>query len=230
MLPLLVGVLIKVYDDFVDDIPILTNAYGIASLRTLTTAALTLVLARDLWLCLTFAVFNVVCAWSDWTRYSGPHDVSLWGLTLLCLAASWSHRPSFGQVDAGIALGFLGVALFEPIGFPEETSWCKAVSRFLGAWVLLTAVFVLRRIGSSMRSLTWMFGGYAMASSLTQVARLCYPHARHEEESIHSDVNPSSKSPPGCVGDDDLPELRRAVNQERSPVGHGGEERREDNP
>jgi len=172
MLPFLVGGLIKVYDDFVDDDPILTDERGVASLRTLLTAALTLVLAGDLWLCLTFTAFNGACAWADWSRYSGPHDVSLWGLLALCLVMGWSHRPPLGQFDAGVVVGLLGLALFEPIAFPEETSWLKGLSRFWGAWTLLTAALVLRRIGPSMRSLLWMFGGYALASSVAQVLKL----------------------------------------------------------
>lgn len=172
MLPFLLGVLLKVYDDIVDDVSVLVNEHVIASLRTLQVAVATLVLSRDLWLCSVFGLFNAVCAWSDWSRYSGPHDISYWGLGALCLSLSWTHRPPLGQLDAGIVVGLLGLALFEPIAFPEETSWMKAASRFWGAWTLLTAAVVLRRIGSSMRSLLWMFGGYALASSVVQMLRL----------------------------------------------------------
>ena len=89
MLPFLLGVLLKVYDDFVDDVPVLTNEHGVASLRTLQIALAALVLSRDLWICFGFVLFNAVCAWADWSRYSGPHDVSYWALAGLCLALSW---------------------------------------------------------------------------------------------------------------------------------------------
>lgn len=172
MLPFLLGVLLKVYDDFVDDIPVLTNEYAIASLGTLQIALATLVLSSDFWICLVFGLFNAVCAWADWSRYSGPHDVSYWALGALCLAMSWRNRPALGQFDAGVGVGLVGLALFEPIAFPEETSAFKALSRFWGAWSLFTAALVLRRIGQSARSLMWMFGGYSLASSLFQVASL----------------------------------------------------------
>lgn len=172
MLPFLVGVLLKIYDDFVDDEPILTNEYVITSLRTLQIGVAALVLSRDLWICLTFAVFNAVCAWADWSRYSGPHDVSYWSLLIVCLVMSYSHRPPLGQFDAGVVIGLVGLALFEPIAFPEETSVFKGLSRFSGGWSLLTAALVLRRIGDSARSLLWMFGGYGVASSMGQLLKL----------------------------------------------------------
>jgi hypothetical protein len=219
MLSFLTGVLIKVYDDFVDDIPVLTNAYVVASLRTLLPAALALCLAGDLWLWLGFTLFNSVCAWSDWSRYSGPHDVSLWPLTALCLTMSWKHRPPLGQFDAGIVIGLLGVALFEPIAFPEETSVLKGLSRFWGAWSLFTAALVLRRIGASARSLLWMFGGYSLASSMAQMLRLCEPHARHEDQGVHEDVHAPPSRLPRRVPNENLPELRRGVNPEGAPHG-----------
>lgn len=172
MLPFLLGVLLKVYDDFVDDVPVLTNDYVIASLGTLQIALAALVLSSDLWICLVFGLFNAVCAWADWSRYSGPHDVSYWALAALCLAMSWRNRPALGQFDAGVVIGLVGLALFEPIAFPEETSWLKGLSRFWGAWSLFTAALVLRRVGASARSLLWMFGGYSLASSMAQMLSL----------------------------------------------------------
>lgn len=179
LLPFLVGALLKVYDDFVDDEPILTNAYVVACLQTLKCACVALLLASDLWIWGLFAAFNAACAWSDWSRYSGPHDVSYWALLPLCLLQSWSHRPSLGPFDAGVAVGFVGLALFEPIAFPEETSVLKGLSRFWGAWSLFTAVLVLRRLGSSMRAAMVMFGAYSLASSVGQMLKLteCIPPA-----------------------------------------------------
>jgi hypothetical protein len=172
MLPFLLGVLLKVYDDVVDDNRVLTNEYVITSLRTLQIALAALVLSSDLWICLGFALFNGLCALSSWGEYSRPHVVSYWALGALCLAMSWTHRPPFGSLDIAVLVGLAGVAVFEPIAFPEETSAFKALSRFWGAWSLFTAALVLRRIGQSARSLLWMFGGYSLASSLFQVASL----------------------------------------------------------
>jgi len=172
MLSFLTGVLLKVYDDFVDDIPVLTNEYAITSLRTLQIGVSALVLASDLWICLGFVLFNGLCALSSWDEYSRPHVVSYWALGLLCLAMSWSHRPPFGSLDIAVLVGLLGLAVFEPIAFPEETSVLKALSRFWGAWSLFTGALVLRRIGASARSLLWMFGGYSLASSLAQMLSL----------------------------------------------------------
>lgn len=177
LLAFLVGVLVKVYDDVVDDEPILTDPHVIASLETLKCVCIAYLLAGDLWLTLLFIAFNGVCAWSDWSRYSGPRDASYIAATPLWLAQSWSQRPPLGQSDAGVAAGFLGLALFEPIAFPEETSWLKGLSRFWGAWTLLTAALVLQRVGSSMRAALVMFGGYALASSMVQMLTLtgCIP-------------------------------------------------------
>lgn len=172
LLPFLVGALLKVYDDFVDDEPILKNAYVVACLQTLKCACVALLLASDLWIWGLFTAFNAACAWADWSRYSGPHDVSYWTLIPLCLLQSWSHRPPLGPFDAGVAIGFVGLALFEPTAFPEETSVLKGLSRFWGAWSLLTAALVLRRVGDSMRAAMVMFGGYALASSMGQMLKL----------------------------------------------------------
>lgn len=172
MLAFLVGVLLKVYDDYVDDVPVLTNEYGVTILRTLQIALTTLVLAGDFWICLIFALFNGVCAMSSATEYSRPHVVSYLVLAPLLLLVSWPHRPSIGHADLAVCVGLLGIALFEPKAFPEETSWQKGLSRFVGAWNLLNAAVLFRTITPSTRSLLWMFGGYALASSMTQLLRL----------------------------------------------------------
>lgn len=172
MLAFLVGVLLKVYDDFVDDDPVLTSEYVVTTLRTLQIALTALVLAGDFWICLTFALFNGLCAISSATEYSRPHVVSYLVLTPLLLVLSWSHRSSFGPVDLAVLVGLLGVALFEPKAFPEETSWLKGLSRFSGAWSLLSAAVLFQRITPSTRSLLWMFGGYSLASSIAQMVRL----------------------------------------------------------
>lgn len=217
MLPVLTGILLKLYDDFVDDNPVLTNEYVVASLRALQIGVVTLVLANDLWLCIGFALFNGACALSSWSEYSRPHVVSYWALGVLCLAMSWRHRPAIGSLDIAVLIGLLGIAVFEPIGFPEETSGLKGMARFLGAWVLLTGAIAFRRIGASARSLLWMFGGYALASSIAQMLRLCYPSACHVDQGVHEDVHASTRRPPGGVPDENLPEFPRGVNPEGTP-------------
>jgi hypothetical protein len=219
MLSFLTGVLIKVYDDFVDDIPVLTNEYAITSLRALTIAVTALALAQDFWIYLGFVLFNGLCALSSWTEYSRPHVVSSIAVAPVILPLVWSHRPPFGSLDIAVLVGLLGVAVFEPIAFPEETSWLKGLSRFWGAWSLFTAALVLRRIGASARSLLWMFGGYSLASSLAQMLRLCDPDARHEDQGVHEDVHAPPSRLPGRVANENLPELRRGVNPESAPRG-----------
>jgi hypothetical protein len=172
MLPFLLGVLLKIYDDFVDDNPVLTNEYVITSLRTLQIGIAALVLAGDFWICLGFALFNGLCALSSWSEYSRPHVVSYWALGILCFGMSWTHRPPFGSLDVAVLVGLIGVAIFEPIAYPEETSFLKGLSRFWGAWSLFTGAIALRRIGASARSLLWMFGGYSLASSVAQMLSL----------------------------------------------------------
>lgn len=179
MLPFLLGVLLKIYDDFVDDDPVLTNEYVIASLRTVQSGLAALVLAGDFWICLGVVLFNGLCALSSWDEYSRPHVMSYWALGALCLGLSWPHRPAIGPIDTAVLIGLLGVAVFEPKAFPEETSWLKGLGRFWGAWCLLSAALLFRRITSSTRSLLWMFGGYSLASSLAQMLRLFPSGWRH---------------------------------------------------
>jgi hypothetical protein len=177
LLALVAGVLLKVYDDFVDDDPILTNAYLVSALRTLQIAVISLLLAGDFWLCSLFVIFNGACALSSWAEYSQPHVVSYWALAPLLLAVSWSHRPSLLPSDLGVLVGAIGSAVFEPKAFPEEVSVLKGLFRFAAAWGLLTAALLLRRISSSARSALVLFGGYSLASSMAQLLKLtaCVP-------------------------------------------------------
>jgi len=171
-LAFLVGVLFKVYDDFVDDEQILTDEYGVTALRTLQSALSAVVLANDFGLCLVFALFNGLCALSSVQEYSRPHVVSYAVLSPILLALSWPTRPSLGSTDWAVIVGLLGLALFEPKAFPEETSWLKGVSRLWGAVVLLTAVRVIPRLSPSVVSALLMFAGYSLASSMAQMLKL----------------------------------------------------------
>ena len=85
LLPFLVGILLKVYDDFVDDEPILTNEYVVTTLRTLQIGLSAVVLASDFWVCVIFALFNGLCALSSSPEYSRPHVVSYAALSPVSL-------------------------------------------------------------------------------------------------------------------------------------------------
>lgn len=167
-----VGVLLKIYDDFVDDDPILTNEYAVTTLRTLQSACTALVLANDFWVCLVFALFNGLCALSSFTEYSRPHVVSYVVLTPILLALSWSKRTPLQGLDWAVIVALMGVAVFEPKAFPEETSWLKGLSRLWGGASLLTAVLCFPHLNPSIVSALVMFAGYSLASSMTQMLKL----------------------------------------------------------
>lgn len=172
LLPFLVGILLKVYDDFVDDEPILTNEYVVTTLRTLQIGLSAVVLASDFWVCVIFALFNGLCALSSSPEYSRPHVVSYAALSPFLLVLSWSSRSPLGSIDWAVIVALLGVALFEPKAFPEETSWLKGGSRLWGAMSLLTAVLCFPHLNPSVRAAALMFGGYSLASSMGQMLKL----------------------------------------------------------
>lgn len=172
LLAFLAGALLKVYDDFVDDEPILTNPYVVACLHSAHIACMMLVLAGDFWVCIVFTLFNLLCAWSDPSRYAGPHDLSYFPLVPLLLYLGWTSRKgSLGTVDWAILSGLLGVALMEPKLFPEEMSWMKFASRLWGATSFLTAILRLP-LHPSMASALAMFAGYSLASTMAQMLKL----------------------------------------------------------
>lgn len=177
LLAFLVGVLLKVYDDFVDDEPILTNEYAVTALRTLQIACTALVLANDFWVCLVFALFNVVCALSSFAEYSRPHVVSYAVLAPFLLALSWSTRTPIQGLDWAVIVALMGVAVFEPKAFPEETSWLKGVSRLWGGVSSITALLCFPQLSPSMVTGLLMFAGYSLASSMAQMLKLtgCIP-------------------------------------------------------
>lgn len=177
LLAFLVGVLLKVYDDFVDDEGILTNETAVTTLRTLQIGLSAVVLAADFWVCLVFAIFNAVCALSSLAEYSRPHVVSYAVLTPILLVLSWSTRTSVGPLDWAMILALTGVALFEPKAFPEETSWIKGLSRLWGGASMLTAVLCFPQLTPSIVTALMMFAGYSLASSMGQMLKLtgCVP-------------------------------------------------------
>jgi len=176
-LAFLAGALLKVYDDFVDDDPLLTNEHVIASLRTAQIVVATLVLARDFWLCLVFGLFNGLCALSSSAEYSRPHVMSYAVVSPLLLAVSWSARSTLGSQDWAVLAAILGLAVFEPKAFPEELSVLKGLSRLLTTVCSITALLCFPRLSASVRSLLWLQAGYCVSSSVTQLLKLtaCVP-------------------------------------------------------
>jgi hypothetical protein len=176
-LAFLAGVLLKVYDDFVDDDPVLTNEHVVASLRTAQIVVATLVLARDFWLCLVFGLFNGLCALSSSEEYSRPHVMSYAIVSPLLLAVSWSARSTLGSLDWAVIAAVLGVAVFEPKAFPEEVSVLKGVARLVTTTLSLTALLCFPRLSASVRSLLWILSGYCVSSSVAQLLKLtaCVP-------------------------------------------------------
>ncbi len=172
VLGFLVGVLLKVYDDFVDDDPVLTNEYVVTTLRTLQIGLSAVVLASDFWVCLVFSLFNILCALSSSPEYSRPHVVSYAVLTPFLLVLSWPTRTPLRSLDWAVIAALLGVALFEPKAFPEETSWFKGVSRLWGGASLLTTVLCFPQLNPSLVTALLMFAGYSLASSMAQMLRL----------------------------------------------------------
>lgn len=171
-LAVLSGLLLKVYDDFVDDDPILTNEYVVTSLRTLQVACTAIVLANDFWVCLVFALFNGLCALSSFAEYSRPHVVSYAVLTPVLIALSWTRWTPIGALDWAVLLSLLGTAVIEPQVFPEETSWFKCASRIWGGMAMLTTVLCFPQLNPSMRTSLLMFAGYSVASSMAQMLKL----------------------------------------------------------
>ena len=176
-LAFLAGVLLKVYDDFVDDDPLLTDEHVVSALRTAQIVVATLVLARDFWLCLVFGLFNGLCALSSSAEYTRPHVVSYAVVSPLLLAVSWSSRSSLGALDWAVITSMLGLAVFEPKAFPEEVSVLKGVARLVTTVCSITALVCFPRLSPSVRSLLWLQSGYCVSSSVTQLLKLtaCVP-------------------------------------------------------
>ena len=172
LLPLLAGVLLKLYDDLVDDDSILTDEYAVSALRTLQIAVTTLVLAGDFWLCLVFALFNGLCAVSSWAEYSQPHVVSYAVVSPLLLAVSWPHRSPLGSQDWAVVTSILGLAVFEPKAFPEDVSVLKGVIRLVTTAASLTTLLCFPQLSGAVQSLLWIQTGYFLTSSMVQMLKL----------------------------------------------------------
>ena len=176
ILSFLVGALLKVYDDFVDDEPYITNEHIVKILQYVQICLVTLLLSNDFWLTLVFGAFNLVCAFSSFQEYTGPHVVAYSALVPILLISSWKSRLPFGtSMDIAMVVVLLGLALFEPKVFPEETSFLKGLSRFNTAITSIT-VGLLLPLSPSMVSVFFLQAGYCTASSMAQMLKLtCLP-------------------------------------------------------
>jgi len=172
MLALLVGVLLKLYDDFVDDEKILTNEHLISILRTLQIGTATILFTNDFWACVLFVAFNLACVVSSHIEYTGPHVVSFLTLAPFLLFASWPHKSPFGtKLDMAALSIIIGTGLMEPTLFPEEASILKGISRFLG--VLFTGWLYLQFPFSLATQIFLLIGcGYSIASVVGQLVKL----------------------------------------------------------
>lgn len=172
MLAVLVGALLKFYDDFVDDEQILTNEYLISILRTLQIGLTSLVLASDFWTCLLFMAFNLACILSSYHEYMGPHVFSVLFLTPFLIISSWPHKSSFGsKLDIAALSVILGSGLVEPKLFPEEASVLKLCFRFIG-FILATSILWWFQLSIPIHTFFSMFAGYCLASVFGQLVKL----------------------------------------------------------
>ena len=179
-LPFLAGVLLKVYDDFVDDEPILTNPYATATLHHLQLVVFAVVASSNFLLCVVFTLFNAAAAWASWAEYSRPHVWSYFCSAPLLLAVSFASRTPLARFDYPIAYGYLAYGLTEPRLYPEETSVFKMVSRGLAGYATLLGGLLFREsISPAMLDLMALSAGYSIASSMGQMLKLtgCIPRA-----------------------------------------------------
>lgn len=172
-LPALAGILLKVYDDFVDDEPYITNPYITTLLQTAQVMVYTLVAHNDFWLSFVFTAFNGLAALASWKEYSRPHVMAYFVLCPFLLLLSVRHCVPLRLFDYPIVYGFLAFGLIEPRLFPEEYSPMKFLSRFGSTFITITAMFIYKDLLSvSMLRLMTLSAGYSLASSMAQMVKL----------------------------------------------------------
>jgi hypothetical protein len=169
----LTGGLLKLYDDFVDDEPYITNPYAKTTLQYLQVMAVTLLIANDFWFGAIFAAFNGLCAFSSFEEYTGPHVFAFFILCPILLVWSWRQRSrvSLHGMDVAVITVLLGLALYEPQMYPEETSVFKMVTR---SWVAICSFTAARvfPLHPSVVSVLLFQAGYCAISSLNQMFKL----------------------------------------------------------
>jgi hypothetical protein len=172
-LPALAGLLLKVYDDFVDDEPYITNPYLTTLLQTAQVMVYTLVAHNDFWLSFVFSAFNGLAAVASWKEYSRPHVMAYFVLCPFLLLLSVRHYVPLRLFDYPVVYGFLAFGLVEPRLFPEEYSPMKFLSRFGASFITVTAMFIYKDVlSSSMLRLMALSTGYSLASSMAQMLKL----------------------------------------------------------
>ena len=175
MLAFLSGALLKIYDDFVDDELYITNEHIATSLRYLQIVFTTLLLSSDFLVCLLFALFNGLCAWSSFQEYSGPHVVGYFAIAPVLLYVSWNNSKSlsFTIYDLAVFISLCGIAILEPRVTPEETSWLKFALRFLCSYNCVFMITVFLPIFSQSSLIGYeLFMGYSIASAAAQFLKL----------------------------------------------------------
>lgn len=169
----LAGVLFKVYDDFVDDEPYITNPYITTLLQMAQVMVYTLVAHNNFWLSFVFTAFNGLAALASWKEYSRPHVMAYFVLCPFLLLLSVRHYVPLRLFDYPIVYGFLAFGLVEPRLFPEEYSPMKFLSRFGSSFATIVAMFVYKDLlSASMLRLMTLSSGYSFASSVAQMLKL----------------------------------------------------------
>ena len=166
------GMCLKLYDDLVIDNPILTNPVYTAMLRTLLVLFFTVVMTRDFWLAVSFALGNLAVYLVEPAAYASPHEQSLLVFLPVVLVMSWSHRLPFTLRD-GIVFFVLGCIRSSDAYFmPEEASLRKWGVRGLLTVVLSTGLLTTPSASPTLvHGLTSLIG-YLATSSVMQMLML----------------------------------------------------------
>jgi hypothetical protein len=173
LLPFLAGVLLKVYDDFVDDESYITNPYWTTTLRLLQVSVFTLAANSNFLLAFVFTVFNTLAAIASWSEYSQPHVWAYFWICPLLLVTSFKTRAPLALFDYPISYAYFAYGLAEPRLYPEETSVFKMLSRGITGYLTLTSQVVFRdSLSPAMRELMLLSTGYSLASSIGQMLKL----------------------------------------------------------
>lgn len=167
----LTGTLLKVYDDFVDDEPYITNEYSITILRYLQVACVTIVILQDFWIGIMFAAFNGICALASFGEYSNPHVFSYFFLVPFLLLFSKVPSGKFTGLDFVIIILTLEFAIVEPKLYPEESSFEKMIMRTLCAVGAMNGALAYP-VHSSVASFLKMLAGYSVTSSIDQMLKM----------------------------------------------------------
>lgn len=166
------GVSLKVYDDFVDDEPYITNEYIVTALGYLQVALLTLLLSNDFMVALLFTIVNVACALSSFKEYSTPHVFAHFFLAPIALIASWKKGiQPLNRTDLMVLPSVFIGALLEPRLVPEEISMSKWFTRFSASVFYITLAFAFP-FSQSVKLFFTGVSGYTFASSIAQMLKL----------------------------------------------------------